>query len=82
MTERILAIYKDFVDEYGVVGQDVWLTDGSGTYYIGMYTGVVGPYGSSTGYFQHFNTSYNLYDVAEELFGYDVVKLTSVTLNY
>lgn len=79
---EVLAIYKDFVDEDGIVGQDVWLTNEINTYYVGMYTGVVGPYGSSTGCFRHFSATYNLYDVAEELFGYTDVKLTSVTLNY
>ena len=78
----ILAINKDVLDEAGMfIGTDVWLSDEIHTYYVGMNTSVVGPYGSSTGYFQYFSATYNIYNVAEELFGYEDVKLVSITLN-
>ena len=82
-SKKILAIYKDISDETGMfVGHDIWLSDEVHTYYIGMNTGVVGRYGSSTGYFEHFSATYNMYNVAEELFdciGADI-KFASITL--
>ena len=82
MTKKILAIYRSMVDEEGTfLGHEVWLSDETDTYYIGTNTGVVGPHGSSTGYFQYFNAEYDLYSVAEELFGHTDIKLVNIELN-
>ena len=84
MAMKIVAIYKDVLDENGVfVGHDTWLTDEIHTYYVGMNTCVVGQYGSSTGYFKQFSATYNMYNVVEELFDcIDLdVKFVCITLN-
>ena len=76
--KELITIYKDAED-----GQDVWLSDGKHTYYIGTYTGVVGPYGTSTGWYQYFNSTYNMYNVVEELFNcndMDIEFTTCITL--